>query len=115
MLSCQNTDDPVPTPEVGDFAVVFRGLDGLKVNELKLLEDRLYAMTNDGIYHGDLDAGELQLLGLKGKNIISAVVFSHTEILASFWDVDFSPDRISDLFFSIEGVLFYTKHTWSTN
>ncbi|WP_155907009.1 sialidase family protein [Lunatimonas lonarensis] len=109
MLSCQDTDDPVPTPEVGDFALAFRGLDGLKVNELKLLEDRLYAMTNDGIYHGNVDAGELQLLGLKGKNIISAVVFSHREILASFWDVDFSSDRIADLFFTTDG-----GSTWIT-
>ncbi|MCC5937461.1 MAG: hypothetical protein JJU34_09275 [Lunatimonas sp.] len=109
MLSCVEADERVTLPNEDDFELISRGLDGLKVNELKLVGDKLYALTNDGIYHGNVEGGNLQLLGLKGKNLTSAVVFSSTEILASLWDLDGTWDQVAELYYTSDG-----GDTWTT-
>lgn len=103
LMSCVATDDRVTLPGEDDFELISRGLDGLKVNELKLVGSKLYALTNDGIYHGDVQGGNLQLLGLKGKNLTSAVVFSDTEILVSRWDLDGTWDQVAELYRTTDG------------
>ena len=63
------------------------GLDGLKVNELVIRDDNLYAATSDGIYRKGLNGDvEFKRIGLAGMNIEDLVIFSTQKILASYVD-----------------------------
>lgn len=63
------------------------GLDGLKVNELAINGDNLYAATSDGIFRKSLNnSDEFHRIGLAGKNVEDMVIYSQQKILASFVD-----------------------------
>ena len=69
-----NQTQPEPAPLTWTWNQV--GLDGLKVNRLVLVENKLYAVTNDGLYTMDVDTeNEFSLMGLKGNNLLDIVLF----------------------------------------
>ncbi|WP_158858829.1 hypothetical protein [Lunatibacter salilacus] len=107
LLSCES-DDQVPEPD--DFEIKSMGLSGVRVNELRLMGDDLYAITGDGIYKSNItSSAPMELVGLKGKNILSAALLSDTELLASFRDAENSVGAEPELYHSTDG-----GATWET-
>ncbi|WP_114750022.1 WD40/YVTN/BNR-like repeat-containing protein [Pleomorphovibrio marinus] len=86
LLSCESDDQ---VPELNNFEIKSLGLSGVRVNELRLMGNDLYAITQDGIYKSNItSSGTMELVGLKGKNILTAALLSDTEFLASFRDIN---------------------------
>ena len=88
-IACTNENDNLPNPSRFEWQQL--GLDGLKVNELVLEANSLYASTENGIFKKDINTNQgFEELGLQGKNVETILVFSGEEILASV--VDFQSD-----------------------
>ncbi|MBX2970173.1 MAG: hypothetical protein KF803_12455 [Cyclobacteriaceae bacterium] len=78
--SCENE---APVPKL-DFEFLQLGLDGLKVYELSIVNERLYAATNNGVYSKHIHADDDFIhLGLEGRNVVDFIVFSDQHILAT--------------------------------
>lgn len=78
--SCEN-DAPVPKL---DFEFHQLGLDGSKVYELSIVNERLYAATNNGVYSKHIHADDdFVHLGLEGRNVVDFIVFSDQHIIAT--------------------------------
>ncbi|MEC7262421.1 MAG: hypothetical protein VXW38_01700 [Bacteroidota bacterium] len=61
------------------------GLDGLVVNRLELIANKLYAITDDGLYVMDVESGNgFAPLGLQDKNILDLVDFGQGHLMASY-------------------------------
>lgn len=89
VVSCSNDDDNPPL--TSNFEWQQLGLDGLKVNELTLENNFLFAATENGIFRKDISTNQgFEEIGLQGKNVETILVFSELEILASV--VDFKED-----------------------
>jgi hypothetical protein len=88
-LGCNNEDD---NPQnTSNFIWQQLGLEGLKVNQLVLENNLLYAATENGVYKKQVASNEeFDEIGLQGKNVETILVFSDQEILASV--VDFQTD-----------------------
>lgn len=60
------------------------GLDGLKVYELSIVNERIYAATNNGVYSKHINTDDdFVHLGLTGRNVVDFVVFSDEHIIAT--------------------------------
>lgn len=78
--SCENE---APAPKL-DFEFHQLGLDGLKMYELSIVNERLYAATNNGVYSKHINADDdFVHLGLEGRNVVDFVVFSNQHIIAT--------------------------------
>jgi hypothetical protein len=64
------------------------GLEGKIVNELRLLNNILFAATDDGLYKKDISAASPDFIsiGFAGKNVQSILIFTEEQILASVFD-----------------------------
>jgi photosystem II stability/assembly factor-like uncharacterized protein len=72
-----------PSPAM-DFEFRKIGLAGLKVYELSILNERLYAATNNGVYSKNINAeDDFVHLGLEGRNVVDFIVFSDQHIIAT--------------------------------
>lgn len=95
-LSCSEDSVIEDNPPIPPSSFTWKqvGLDGLKVNRLESIENQLYAMTNDGLYTMNVDTeNEFSSLGLKGRNLLDAVVFDENHLLASYRDTEsFKPE-----------------------
>lgn len=86
LFSC-DTDEPLPVGTT--FELRSLGLSGISVHDLRLSGNSLFAATDDGIYHSDITTQQpMDLVGLKGRNILTLAFLSDTAMLASFRDSD---------------------------
>ena len=61
------------------------GLNGLKVRKLELVDNNLYAVTNNGLFVKNINSAEnFRSLGLQGKVLLDIAVFNSNHILASY-------------------------------
>ncbi len=89
VVACSNDDDNPPA--ASNFEWQQLGLDGLKVNELTLENNVLFAATENGIFKKDITTNQgFEEFGLQGKNVETILVVAGEEILASV--VDFQSD-----------------------
>ena len=101
VMSCES-DDQLPEPDA--FELKSLGLSNIRVNELRLNGKDLFAITADGIYKTDItSAAPMELVGLKGKHILTAALLSDTELLASYRDAENSIGAEPELFHSTDG------------
>ncbi len=107
VMSCESDDR---LPDSDNFELKSLGLSGVRVNELRLSDNDLFAITEDGIYKTDItSSAPLELVGLKGKNILSAALLSDTELLASFRDAEIDFEVAPELYHSTDA-----GATWET-
>jgi hypothetical protein len=101
ILACQSDDQ---LPDDDSFELKSLGLSGVRVNELRLKGNSLFAVTGDGIYKTEIGSDvPMTLLGLKGKNILSAALLTDTELLASIRDAENNIGAEPELFRSTDG------------
>jgi len=91
LVSCSDDSDFTPI-QSGPFKLVSHTLEGVKVNELILKGDMIFAATEDGVYGRQVNSPDIRFItmGLKGKNIRDIHPFTVSEILAS--EVTFSSE-----------------------
>jgi photosystem II stability/assembly factor-like uncharacterized protein len=76
-------DNEAPAPKL-DFEFIPMGLDGLKVYELIIVNQILYAATNNGVYSKHINADDdFAHLGLEERNVVDFIVFSNQHIIAT--------------------------------
>jgi len=101
VISC-DLDDKLPADD--NFELKSLGLSGIRVNELRLMGNDLFAITGDGIYKTDITtAAPMELVGLKGKHILTAALLSDTELLASHRDAENNIEAEPILYHSTNG------------
>lgn len=83
LLTYASCENEAPAPKL-DFEFLQLGLDGLKVYELSIVNESLYAATNNGVYSKHIHTDdEFIHLGLGGRNVVDFVVFSNQHIIAT--------------------------------
>lgn len=105
-----NEDDYQAQPPSFTWSQI--GLDGLKVNRLALIEDKLYAITSNGLYVMDVETeSEFSSLGLKGKELTDVVVFNEDHLLASYRDTD---REVAEIYETLDGGINWSskKHNF---
>lgn len=90
ILLLNSCEESSPVRIIDDnFTLEFLGLEGPRINQLLLKNDKLYACAADGFYVKNLKTNEkFKNIGLKGKNIEDAVIFSDQEILISYRNIN---------------------------
>lgn len=85
---CEKEHSPVKVIDE-NFSIEFLGLEGPRVNKLVLSNNKLYACTQDGFYVKNLGSpAKFKNIALKGKNVEDAVIFSDSEMLISYRNVN---------------------------
>jgi hypothetical protein len=113
LTSCEEAPDPVRIID-DNFTLEFLGLEGPRVNQLVLKNDRLYACTSDGFFVKNLKTKEkFKNIALKGKNVEDAVIFSDQEILISFRNLDHNEDAAPKLWKTNDGGAIW--QLWENN
>jgi photosystem II stability/assembly factor-like uncharacterized protein len=80
---CSACNHEVPSPGM-DFEFHKIGLDGLKVYELVILHEHLYAATNNGVFSKHINTeDDFVHLGLEGRNVVDFIVFSDQHMIAT--------------------------------
>jgi photosystem II stability/assembly factor-like uncharacterized protein len=83
LISSCDDDDGSTTP-IGPISFTQLGLDNLKVYELVLYGDALFAATNDGVFLKKIQSPTpFTRVGLQGRNVLDIVAFSPDHLIAT--------------------------------